>query len=69
MDEPDNRNNSMKCDSMGDMFSQIFDQIKPQEPANPTPPTDSNAMGSESGRWGIDRQIRELLGEISTLSL
>ncbi|WP_171002127.1 hypothetical protein [Bifidobacterium moukalabense] len=49
MDEPDNRNNSMKCDSMGDIVSQIFDQIKPQEPGR------TLHLRQISTQWGRSR--------------
>lgn len=58
----------MNSDLMDDMFSQMFDRLKPQEPMSPSPSTGPSAMGFESEKRELNCQIGELRNENSMLS-
>ena len=62
------RNTSMETDPMGDMFSQMFDRMKPQEPANTTPTMGTDMIRLEAENRELERQIAELRDGNSTLS-
>ena len=58
----------METDPMGDMFSQMFDRMKPQEPANTTPTMGTDMIRLEAENRELERQIAELRDGNSTLS-